>query len=106
MPYKVSTPFRKSLVRGAKTLGRKSFNTWVTTMSIWSNTKVKVTKEFQQIPKIFIMGEYDNIFIQMFRKHINKHKNFAYKIIEKCGHVCNLEQPQVFNKLALEFMGN
>ena len=45
------------------------------------------------------MGEEDYMFLPSVRKVVERHyKSSKLFVIEKCGHVVNVEQPFIFNK--------
>jgi len=51
------------------------------------------------------MGEEDYMFLPSVRKVVEKHyKSSKLFVIEQCGHVVNVEQPDVFNKNVLSFI--
>jgi pimeloyl-ACP methyl ester carboxylesterase len=35
---------------------------------------------------------------------VKQHKNSLLHTIHKCGHVCNVENPELFNQHSLEFI--
>lgn len=55
-------------------------------------------------PSLVVMGSQDHIFLDAARRFASRHAQAHLQIIERCGHICNIEQPDTFNKLALEFL--
>ena len=50
------------------------------------------------------MGEEDYMFLPSVRQVVENHyKSSNLFVIENCGHVVNVEQPNVFNKEVLSF---
>ena len=51
------------------------------------------------------MGEEDYMFLPSVKKVVEAHyKTAKLYVIEKCGHVVNIENSNVFNRQALEFL--
>lgn len=53
---------------------------------------------------LIVMGDQDHVFFTAAKKFAKVQEEVSMKIMENCGHVCNIEQPHVFNKMALEFL--
>jgi pimeloyl-ACP methyl ester carboxylesterase len=53
---------------------------------------------------LFISGEEDHCFHSGAKSMAEKAKNIEMKTIEKCGHICSIENWRVFNQLALNHM--
>ena len=68
-----------------------------------------VLKWFRQveinIPTLYVMGEEDYMFLPSVRQVVEKHyKSSKLCVIEKCGHVVNVEQPNLFNAEVISFL--
>ena len=50
------------------------------------------------------MGDQDYMFLPSVRSVVNQHKLSQLEIIPDCGHVVNVERPQKFNHLTLDFL--
>jgi pimeloyl-ACP methyl ester carboxylesterase len=50
------------------------------------------------------MGSEDYMFLPPAIQITNKHENSYLEVVENCGHVVNVEQPQTFNKVSLAFL--
>jgi pimeloyl-ACP methyl ester carboxylesterase len=50
------------------------------------------------------MGDQDVMFLEPVKNLVQQHKNSVLKILEKCGHVVNVEQPELFNQLSTNFI--
>jgi len=55
------------------------------------------------IPKVYIMGEQDHIFLGSVKKDTVKDIAATLHIIKGCGHVCNIEKHDEFNRVAIQF---
>lgn len=61
-------------------------------------------RELQKL-SLVVMGEEDHVFFNAAQKFVKKHQEKANLVIfEKCGHVCNIEQYERFNQIALAFL--
>lgn len=57
------------------------------------------------IPTLYVMGEEDYMFLPSVKKVVESHyKTAKLCVIEKCGHVVNVEQSSVFNTKVLCFL--
>ena len=59
--------------------------------------------ELRQL-SLIVMGEQDHIFLQAAQRFASIHPLAQLAIIERCGHVCNIEQYERFNQMALDFL--
>ena len=61
-------------------------------------------KELEKI-SLVVMGDQDHVFFKAARKFVDTHSSKAKLVIfEKCGHICNIEQYELFNKTTLAFL--
>ena len=60
----------------------------------------------QQVPfpTLVIMGTDDYIFLKSAKDFSKSKSNVSLVELDKKGHICNLEAPDTFNKLALDFL--
>ena len=50
-----------------------------------------------KIPTLYIMGEEDHLFLPSIKNIVEKHVNASLVVIQKCGHVVNVESAALFN---------
>jgi pimeloyl-ACP methyl ester carboxylesterase len=104
MPRKNHKASRNLFVREAKKLYQKEFIKW---FKLTSEIK-PLLKLFRQkdisIPAIYIMGQQDHLFLPSIEKIVQHHKMAQLRVINNCGHVVNVEQPQSFNDQAVAFI--
>ena len=50
------------------------------------------------------MGEEDYLFMPPVERLVKENENFSIEIIEQAGHVCNIDQPDAFNKISSKFI--
>ena len=104
MPNKNHKESRLLFVREAKKLYQKEFIRWFKLTSeitpllcFFRNTDIK-------IPTLYIMGEEDYLFLPSIRKIVKSHANSNLFVFENCGHVVNVEQPQLFNTTVIDYL--
>jgi pimeloyl-ACP methyl ester carboxylesterase len=106
MPRKQHEESRNLFVREAQKLCQKEFIRWFKLTSE-INPLLKFFKESDLgIPTLYVMGDQDVMFLEPVKKIVKDHKNSILKILEKCGHVVNVEQPDQFNNLSVAFIKN
>lgn len=104
LPRRGHRESRMIFVREAQKLARKEFLRWFRlTMEL-----PPVLKLFEQrdtgIPTLYLMGSEDHMFLPAARLLAERHRASVLRVIEKCGHVCNIEKSDVFNRISIEFM--
>ena len=56
------------------------------------------------IPTLYVMGDQDHMFLEPILTMIKRFKDQTLHIVEQCGHVVNIEKPEEFNRLSLQFL--
>jgi pimeloyl-ACP methyl ester carboxylesterase len=106
MPRKQHAESRNLFIREAQKLCQKEFIRWFKLTSD-INPLLRYFKEKDiRIPTLYIMGDQDVMFLEPVKNLVKTHKNSILNILEKCGHVVNVEQPDQFNHLSLAFIKN
>lgn len=105
MPKENHKQSRNLFINEAKKLYQKEFIKWFKlTAEINPILKWFRQKELD-IPTFYVMGEEDYMFLPAVKKVVEVHsKSSKLFVIEKCGHVVNVEQPNVFNEKVMEFI--
>lgn len=67
------------------------------------NDETQILREFPE-KKLLIAGENDALLKLEYLKEVSDLINVPLKTIEKCGHFPQLEKPEVFNQIILEFI--
>lgn len=104
MPRKQHAESRNLFIREAQKLCQQEFIRWFKlTKNI--NPLLRYFKESDLgIPTLYVMGDQDVMFLEPVKKIVKNHSSSVLKILDKCGHVVNVEQPQRFNELSLAFI--
>lgn len=104
MPKNAHKKSRDIFIREAYKLGKRDYFNWVE-MGMQSNKIYKqIDVSNNQIPKLYISGREDFMFLPGILPHVEKEANSDIYIIDSCGHVCNIEKADEFNKVAMEFL--
>ena len=105
MPNNNHKESRLLFVKEAKKLYQKEFKRWFQL----TTELVPLLKFFRQIeiqiPTYYIMGDQDYMFLPSVKEIVKNHKNSKLFVIPNCGHVVNVEKPDIFNLKMFEFIG-
>jgi pimeloyl-ACP methyl ester carboxylesterase len=104
MPKKKHRESRNLFVNEAKKLYQKEFKRWFTLASqvdpLLSVFRIKDCG----VPTLYIMGEEDHMFLPSITQLVKHHTSSQLVVIPNCGHVVNVEQPNVFNTTVIDFI--
>ncbi|MDX1283716.1 MAG: alpha/beta hydrolase [Draconibacterium sp.] len=104
IPYKKDIDSRKIFVKEAIRLGEKEFKKWLRmSTEIRENLHEFIIKE-ASAPVLYLMGDRDHMFLPMVSNLVKKHFNSHLEVITNSGHVCNIDQPEVFNERSIRFI--
>lgn len=104
MPQRSQKESRHLFVREAKKLCQQEFKRWYT-LTAEVNPLMRYFKERElAIPTLYLMGERDYMFIQPVKEMVAVHQQSELHEIPECGHVCNVEQPELFNQVSIRFI--
>lgn len=104
MPRKAHKESRLLFVNEAKKLYQKEFMRWFKLASEINPLLRFFRLNDIGIPTIYIMGDQDHLFLPNVKKVVAKHQLSSLHVIEDCGHVVNVQKPQVFNEESLLFL--
>lgn len=57
------------------------------------------------VPTLYLMGDEDHMFLPYIRKLVTTQPGAQLCVIPLSGHVCNVDQPETFNREAISFIG-
>lgn len=104
IPSKKHLQSRKVFITEAIKLGKKEFRKWLRMSNeIKDNLQEFLIKE-ASAPVLYLMGDRDHMFLPMVSRLVQKHLNSSLEIISDSGHVCNIDQPEVFNERSIQFI--
>jgi len=106
MPYRNHKESRILFVREAKKLCQKEFYKWYKLTSE-INPLLRLFRSVDvKIPTLYVMGGEDYLFLPSIKKLVDQQSESSLITIEDCGHVVNVEQPQIFNRLVINYVSD
>lgn len=106
MPNSNHKESRSLFVREAKKLYQKEFSRWIKLTSEINPLLLMFRTADIKIPTLYVMGGEDYLFLPSVKKIIQNHTACSLLTIEYCGHVVNVEQPQLFNQLVINYVAD
>ncbi len=106
MPHHNHRESRLLFVREAKKLYQKEFIRWFKLTSEINPLLRFFRSADIKIPTLYVMGGEDYLFLPAVKKVVQMHTASSLLIIEHCGHVVNVEQPQIFNNIVVDYVTN
>ncbi|MGB3617327.1 MAG: alpha/beta hydrolase [Catalinimonas sp.] len=104
MPYRNHRASRSLFVGEAKHLCQKEFIRWYRLVNEVNPLLKWFREQETQVPTLYVMGSEDHMFLPSVRKVASDHASSILKVIDNSGHVCNVDQPDLFNALTVAFM--
>ncbi|MFZ3589906.1 alpha/beta fold hydrolase [Bacillus sp. DJP31] len=104
MPKKRHEESRLLFVNQAKKLCQKEFIKWFKLTTNVAPLLVHFEENTIDIPTLYVMGREDYMFLLPVEDVVKKTKHATLMVIEDSGHVCNVDQPERFNELTIEFL--
>ncbi len=104
MPKDSHKESRNLFIAEAKKLCQKEFKRWFTLISE-VNPLLKLFRITDHgIPTLYIMGSEDHMFLPSITQLVKTHKASELFVVRNCGHVVNIEQPNIFNKEVINYL--
>ncbi|MCS6820395.1 MAG: alpha/beta hydrolase [Microscillaceae bacterium] len=104
MPRKRHKKSRLMFINEAKKLYQKEFLRWYHLTSEVNPLLRYFNEKELPIPALYIMGDEDYMFLPQVKHLVKKHKYAQLIILPDCGHVVNIDQAELFNQKAIEFL--
>ncbi|WP_452598394.1 alpha/beta fold hydrolase [Pontimicrobium sp. MEBiC01747] len=104
MPRKNHKNSRLLFVNEAKKLYQKEFVRWFKLTSEINPLLRFFRAKDIKIPTLYVMGEEDHLFLPSIKNVVAKHIKSSLYVVKNCGHVVNVEQPELFNKETIKFI--
>ena len=104
MPKKNHKKSRLLFVNEAKKLYQKEFLRWFKLTSEINPLLRFFRAKDIKIPTLYVMGAEDHLFLPSIKIIVAKHVTSSLFVVENCGHVVNVEQPQTFNTQTIRFI--
>lgn len=104
MPKKHHQESRSMFINEAKNLAKKEFLKWFR-LTYEVNPLLRYFKEKEmENPTLYVMGSEDYMFLPPVKKMISDFERSHLHVIDGCGHVCNIQEPDLFNEISIEFL--
>jgi pimeloyl-ACP methyl ester carboxylesterase len=105
LPKKNHKKSREIFIRESRHLTNDEFKKWTALYGKHLNDTLRnIYEAVTDIPTMLIMGEQDHFFLGQAKRYVGLHKKALLEIVEKCGHIVNLENGEAFNKICLQFL--
>jgi len=106
MPSRRHKISRSLFINEAKRLYQKEFLRWYKlTTEVTPLLRYFKEKEIP-VPTLYIMGDEDHMFLPQVRQLVKEHKYAKLEVLDDCGHVVNIDQPELFNQISVNFISN
>lgn len=103
MPMKNHKKSREFMIKESINMGKQEFKRWFSIITHEMNYMRENITNISRQNSLFIMGSQDHVFMHNVKNLASKY-GIDLKVINKCGHVCNIEKSQEFNKVALNYL--
>lgn len=104
MPGSNHAPTRRLFSAHARRLGRREFLRWYRLSREVKALTRRCASRSSFIPTLFVMGDADYMFYRYAVERARSRPDTAVATIANCGHVCSVEHPDEFNKVAEQFL--
>ncbi|WP_438313359.1 alpha/beta fold hydrolase [Sporosarcina sp. FA9] len=104
MPRKQHEESRLAFVNQAKRMCQKEFIKWFALMKLINPYLSRLQISTTSIPTLFLMGDQDYLFMPSIKEVVRRIDVFEFIEIKDSGHVCNIDQPDVFNNLSIDYI--
>jgi len=104
MPRKNHKNSRLLFVNEAKKLYQQEFIRWFRLTSEINPLLRFFRSKDIKIPTLYVMGAQDYLFLPSIKKIVSAHSCSQLTVINDCGHVVNVEQPELFNTTTIAFI--
>jgi pimeloyl-ACP methyl ester carboxylesterase len=106
MPRSRHRESRNLFVTQAKRLCQKEFIRW---FRLTYEVNPLLARMFEQkelpIPTLYVMGDEDYMFLPPVSRMVTRHTGYSrLEIIPECGHVVNVDRPEHFNSVSMDFI--
>jgi pimeloyl-ACP methyl ester carboxylesterase len=104
MPFKSHQKSRQIYKKQAQKLSSNEYMKWVGLYHEFFRLLHRFYNQNITFPAMALMGKEDYIFLKSAKAFAHKHKTVQLHELSEAGHICNIDQPTLFNDLALNFI--
>lgn len=95
---------RLAFVNQAKKMCQKEFVKWFSLTKLINPYLARLQSTTTCVPTLFLMGEEDYLFIPPVEEVVGRSEKFRLITIRNSGHVCNIDQPDEFNRHSIRYI--
>lgn len=103
MPYKRHQKARKIYQKQARKLTPEEYMKWVSLYREFFRLLDAFFKDGLKFPALIAMGAEDHVFKASAQQMVSKNDQAELFLLNKAGHICNIDRPELFNEKALAF---
>jgi len=105
MPRHNHKKSRAMFIREAKKLTQQEFIRWYRLSTQVNTVLKKLRSNIAAMPCLYLMGKEDAMFLPSIQKLVTKQPiNNKLIVVPNCGHVVNIDQPDLFNNYTIAFL--
>lgn len=106
MPSKRHRESRYLFIKEAQKIYRREINRWFKLLKDVNPLLQYQVEQNPPIPTLYLMGDEDHLFLNPVRNLVKDNDMATLVTINNSGHICNVDQPNEFNKHAIQFIKN
>lgn len=105
MPNAAHRDSRNLFINNAMKMAYNEFMNWMGLNSNLNDRLSKYNVSEPPMPTLFIMGENDYVFLAQVKTWLHKHHKYSrLYIVPKAGHICNIDNCELFNITTKAFL--
>ncbi len=104
MPNRRHKESRYIFIKEAQKIYRREINRWFKLLKDVNPLLQYQVEQNPSIPTLYLMGDEDHLFLKPVRILVAYNDMAELVTIKDSGHVCNVDQPEAFNKHAIRFI--
>lgn len=104
MPHSNHNESRLAFINQAKKMCQKEFIKWFALTKSINPYLRSLQLQANNVPTLFVMGEEDYLFLSPVKELVHKQPDLNLITIKDSGHVCNIDQPETFNEVTIQFI--
>ena len=105
MPHPTHRRSRLIFINNAMKITHNEFLNWMTLNRNLDQLLRFRNHSESSVPTLYIMGENDYVFLSQVHMQLKKHHRNAFLyIVPQAGHICNIDNSEVFNAITLSFL--
>ncbi len=104
MPKERHQASRRVYQMHARKITNEEYLKWLGLYSKFFLTLKRFYHQKISFPALVIMGSDDYVFLKAARSFTLQHDQVQLIVLEQAGHICNIDNPEQFNEIALQFL--